>query len=412
MSERLPPAIAIFYSEAVRRRVMPRLGARVSSLRYDPATTIKSAFVEELNQSMAKAAERLRPDIAPALSIVLIADPMLAAPDAAIIGLIRKACPPNIAFVLQWVGVYRPLESWPRDGGVTFLLSTNWRGGLVQGGSLDRAYQSLILSILATETSRVAPADFDCFARLRFHSPGKIFKVAIDPIDLPDFERQAETQLRAAALASYFPEIDARAQAAAARLGPLPIINQSGSRQAIEPAIVEPILCAAIAQCITIAQAAALLGDWAATATGAAADILRDLQIELIHWASTQTTTSALKPLANGLFAAQPFPLLHEIRSSSRTQQTFRNHAGLHKVDLINAKRAELDLQFYELLPNDLNAHQRLAITSELSKTNGSAAHLTTTRHFPVCLIEDTREEILDLPDLSTVLYAMEMRPQ
>ena len=411
MSERLPPAIAIFYSETVRRRVMPRLGARVPSVRYDPATSIKSAFVEELNQSMTKAAERLRPNVAPALSIVLITDPMLPPPDAAIIGLIRKACPPSISIVLQWVGVYRPLESWPRDG-VTFLLSTTWRGGLIQGGSFDRAYQSLILSILATETSRVAPTDFDCFARLRFHSPGKIYKVAIDPIDLPNFEQQAETQLRAAALASYFPEIDDRAQAAAARLGPLPVIDPSGSRQAIEPAIVEPLLCAAIAQCITITQAAALLGDWAATATGAAADLLRDLQIALIHWASTQTITPAEKPLANGLFAAQPFPLLHELRPSSRTQQTFRNQTALRRVELINAKRAELDLHFYELLPNDMNAHQRLAVASELSHTNGSAARLTTTRHFPICLIQDTREEILDLPDLSTVLYAMEMRPQ
>ncbi|HEY3738221.1 MAG TPA: hypothetical protein VGL53_00180 [Bryobacteraceae bacterium] len=63
-------------------------------------------------------------------------------------------------------------------------------------------------------------------------------------------------------------------------------------------------------------------------------------------------------------------------------------------------------------MPNDLNAVQRLAIASELAKANGSAARLTVTRHFPSELVNDTREEILNLRGLSTVLYAMELHSE
>jgi len=384
MSERLPPAIAIFFSETIRRRVMPRLGTRVSSLRYDPSSTIKTAFIEELSQAMAKAAERLRPDIAPALSIVLITDPTLPAPGSEVLDLIRRACPPNIAFAPQWVGLHRPTELWTRDG-VVFLLSTNWRGGLIQGGSLDRAYQSLILSVLATETSRVEPGQFDCFARLRFHSTGKVYKVAIDPIDLPDFDREAEHALRLSVLASYFPEIDARAREAASRSGPQ-----------------DAMLCAALAQSATVAQAASALGEWTHL----------DLQAALTHWAmeaGTQDLSTAEAQLARPLFAAGGFPLIHELKPAPRSQQMFRGQTAIIRTGLAEQKRAELDREYYELLPNDLNANQRLAITSDLAKANGSAARLTVTRHFPLDLIKDTREEILDLRGLSTVLYALEM---
>jgi hypothetical protein len=386
MSDRLPPAIAIFFSETIRRRVMPRIGARVSSVRYDPSSTIQSAFVEELSQAMSKAAERLRPDVAPALSVVLIADPMLPAPGAGILNLISKACPLHVEFVPQWIGIDRQQQGWPREG-VTFLLSTVWRGGLIQGGALDRAYQSLILSVLATETSRVAPDEFDCFARLRFHSPGKVYKVAVDPIDLPDFDRDADQALRNSILASYFPEIDARAREAA-----------------LKPAPNEPMLCAAIAQSATVAQAAAVLGSWSSY----------DLQAALTHWAVEAAgvdLSQAHTALAQPLFTAGGFPLLHELKPFPRSQQLFRNQASILRLQMIQQKRAELDRDYYELLPNDLNASQRLAVTAELAKANGTVARVTITRHFPSDLINDTREEILDLRGLSTVLYSMEMRP-
>jgi hypothetical protein len=61
------------------------------------------------------------------------------------------------------------------------------------------------------------------------------------------------------------------------------------------------------------------------------------------------------------------------------------------------------------LLPNDLNATQRLAITSELANSNGGATRVTITRHFPFPLVVDSREEILALRDLCTVLYSLEM---
>ena len=373
MSERLPPAIAIFCSETVRRRVMPRLGTRVAALRYDPAHTIKTAFLEELNQAMAAAAEHLRPDVSPALAVAIIADPARPALDASLAGLIKSACPPNVNFVPLWV----TLQNQSPRAGTTFVLSTTWRGAPLQGGSLDRAYQSLILSLLATETSRV---DFDCFDRLRFHSPGITYKVATDPIDLPNFEQQAEAQLRQAILSSYFPEIDARARQAAARI----------------PAV-EPTLCNAIAQSENLTQAAALLHD--------------DLQIALIHWMSTQTLTSAQPELAAVLFGAQNFPLLHELKPHPRSQQAFKKEVAKLCAELIKQKRAELDADYYELLPSDLNSSQRLAVASQLSNTNGAATRLTVTRHFPADLIRDTREEILDLRDFSTVLYSMELRP-
>ena len=418
MSERLPPAIAIFFSETIRRRVMPRLGARVSAIRYEPSSTIKSAFVEELNQAMSKAAERLRPDVAPALSIVLVTDPALPAPGAEIIGLIRKACPPNVAFVPQWVGINSPGESWPRDG-VAFLLSTVWRGGLIQGGSLDRSYQSLILSLLATETSRVAPAEFDCFARLRFHSSGKTYKVAIDPIDLPDFDRDAQASLRLSAVANYFPEIGACAREAALRSAPVDpgaLLHATGSRPALEPKLAEALLCAAISQCVSIAQAAAMLGDWVASASEPVSELLNDLQVSLTHWAAEASGLDFSKAdpqVARPLFAAKAFPLLHELKmrlTTTRSQQAFDKQAAALSAEFARQKRAELDRDYYELLPNDLNANQRLAIAAELSKTNGAAKRLTVTRHFPSDLVKDTREEILDLCGLSTVLYAMEMR--
>ena len=399
---------------------MPRLGARVASLRYDPSSTIKGAFVEELNQAMSKAAERLRPEVAPALSIVLVTDPALPPPGIEVLDLIRKACPPDIVFVPQWVGVYRAEQSWVREG-VVFLLSTTWRGGLIQGGSLERAYQSLILSLLATETSRVAPSEFDCFARLRFHSTGKIYRVAIDPVDLPDFDREAERSLRLSAVSSYFPEIDPRAHAAALRAAPVepgPLLDTPGSRAFIEPAIVEPLLCTAISRSASIAQAIAMLGEWATFATVSVSEILKDLQVALTHWAvdaGALDHAKADQQLAQALFAASGFPLLHELKmrvTSARCQQTFRKQVALLRAQLVNQKRADLDRDYFELLANDLNASQRLAITAGLAKVNGSAARLTVTRHFPFELITDTREEILDLRDLSTVLYAMEMRAE
>ena len=409
MSERLPPTVAIFLSETIRRRIMPRLGNRVAGLRYDTAHSIKTAFVEELNQAMAKAAERLNPDVAPALSIAIVADPAQPALDPTLVDLIKRACPPNVAFTPQWISLHGPPTT--PQAGVAFLLSTTWRGGLIQGGSLDRAYQALILSVLATENSRVAAVDFDCFTRLRFHSAGKLFKVAIDTIEVPNFDQLAELQLRQATLASYFPEIDSRARNAALRVASTGLHNQ-GSRAAIEPTILEPLLCAAIAQSLHLTQAAALLGDWATGATGATADILRDLQIALIHWTASQTVAPSDLRLADTLFKTQGFPLLHEIRPSARSQTAFRNQAARLTTELIKENRAELDTRYYELLPSHCNAAQRLAIAAGLSNTNGSAAKLTVTRHFPLGLIEDTREEILDLRDLATVLYAMELRSE
>lgn len=429
MSDRLPPAIAVFFSETIRRRVMPRLpsdaAACVTSIRYDPASTIRSAFVEELNQAMAKAAQRLRPEVAPALGIVLITDPAHPAPGSEIVDLIRKACPPNLTFIPQWIGIFdaHHFAEWTRiaSSGVAFLLSTLWRGGIIQGGSLDRAYQSLILSVLATETSRVAPGEFDCFARLRFHSPGKVYKVAIDPVELPDFDREADQSLRAAALSSYFPQIDARARDAASRVAPAEpqaLLRSSGSRLAIEPATAEPLLCAAISQSVSIEQAAAMLGDWAAKASESVAGLLRDLQVGLLQWAAEVSVVDLSKTdarLAHQLFALNGFPLLHELKprlTSHRSLLSFRNQAAILRSQLAVTKRAELDRAYYELLPNDLNAVQRLAIAADLAKANGSAARLTVTRHFPSELITDTREEILDLRGLSTVLYAMELHPE
>ena len=419
MSERLPPAIAIFFSETMRRRVMPRLGKQVASLRYDSATTIKAAFVEELSQAMSAAAERLRPDIAPALSIVLIADPARpAAGFVEIADLIRKACPPNVAFVLQWIGVYRPAEFTGCEG-VAFLLSTTWRGGLIQGGSLDRAYQSLVLSVLATETSRVG---FDSFTQLRFDSPGKVYKVAVDPIDLPDFKLDAETALRLAAAGNYFPEISRCAREAALRaaasIEPGPSLNQAGSRAAVEPAVAEPLLCAAFARSSGIAQAAAMLGDWAASASEATSAILCDLQVALTHWAADTGSLDYSKAdprLAHALFTSQGFPLLHELKmrvTATRSYNEFRRQTAIVRAGLIDQKRAELDRDYYDLMPGDLNSSQRLAIASNLAKANGAAARLTVTRHFPSGLERDMREEILDLQGLSTVLYAMEMWPE
>lgn len=409
MSERLPPTVAIFLSETIRRRIMPRLGDRVACLRYDAAHSIKAAFVEELNQLMAKAAERLNPEVAPALSIAIIADPAQPALDPTLVDLLKRACPPNVAFTPQWISLHGPAIR--PQAGVAFLLSTTWRGGLIQGGSLDRAYQALILSVLATENSRVAAIDFDCFTRLRFHSAGKMFKVGIDTIEVPNFDQQAEMQLRQAALASYVPEIDSRARNAALRVATAELHRQ-GSRAAIEPSILEPLLCAAIAQSVNLTQAAALLGDWATAATGATADILRDLQIALIHWTASQTVAPSDICLADTLFKTQAFPLLHEMNPSARSQAAFRNQAALLTAKLMRDNRAELDTRYYELLPSHLNAAQRLAIAARLSNTNSSAAKLTVTRHFPVGLIEDSREEILDLRNLATVLYAMELRPE
>ncbi|HEY3738222.1 MAG TPA: hypothetical protein VGL53_00185 [Bryobacteraceae bacterium] len=360
MSDRLPPAIAVFFSETIRRRVMPRLpadaAACVTSIRYDPASTIRSAFIEELNQAMAKAAQRLRPEVAPALAIVLITDPAHPAPGGEVIELIRKACPPNLTFVPQWIGVFdaQHLTAWTRMAGpgVAFLLSTMWRGGVIQGGSLDRAYQSLILSVLATETSRVAPGEFDCFARLRFHSMGKVYKVAIDPAELPDFDREAEQSLRASALASYFPQIDTRAKDAAMRAAPAEpesLLRSSGSRLAIEPATAEPLLCAAISQCVSIEQAAAMLGDWAARASESVAGLLRDLQVGLMQWVAEVSVIDLSKAdprLAHQLFAMNGFPLLHELKprlTSHRSLLSFRNQTAILRSQLAVTKRAELD---------------------------------------------------------------------
>ena len=400
-------------------RLPPSVAARVSSIRYDPSGTFKNAFVEELELYMAKAAERLRPEVAPALSIVLVTDPATPAPGGEVIDLIRKACPKNVEFVPQWVGIHRPNESWNREG-VVFLLSAIWRGGLLQGGSLERAYHSLVLSLLATEASRVAPHDFDCFARLRYHSRGKIYRVAIDPIDLPDFDREADRSLRLSAIASYVPEIDARAREAALRIAPAelgPLLHRAGSRASIEPSLAEPLLCGAISRSISIAQASASLGDWAATAAEPVADLLRDLQVALTQWmveVSSFNTAAADLQLARPLFANGGFPLLHELKmqlTAHRTQLAFRQQSAILRAGLAKQRRAELDRDYYELLPNDLSAAERLAITSGLAKANGSAARVTITRHFPLDMVTDTREEILDLRDLSTVLYALEMHP-
>jgi hypothetical protein len=429
MSDRLPPAIAVFFSETIRRRVMSRLPAAaaacVSSIRYDPSSTIAGAFVDELSQAMTKAAERLRPDVSPALAVVLVTDPMKPAPVAEILGLIRRACPPNVEFAAQWLGVFKQeaIPAWTRlaSDGVVFLLSTAWRGGLVQGGSLDRAYLSLVLSVLATETSRVAPADFDCFARLRFHSPGKIYKVAIDPVELPDFDQQADQSLRLSALSSYFPQIHSRALGAAVRVAPVelgPVLNSLGSRLALEPSIAEPLLCAAISRSVSIAQAGAMLGDWASTAREPVGSLLRDMQTALSQWAIDAGAfdySKADSQLAEQLFALSGFPLLHELKmrlTAHRSQLSFRNQAAILKSQFAVQKRADLDRDYYELLPNELNALQRLAIAADLARANGSAARLTVTRHFPSDLISDTREEILDLRGLTTVLYAMEMRSE
>ena len=408
MNERLPPAVAIFFSEPIRRKIMPRLGARVAAIRYDPSTTIKGAFVEELAQIMAAAAERLNPGMAPALSIVLITDPTQPAPNGRIIDPIKQACPPNITFVPQWAGIHRPREQWPREG-VAFLLSTIWRGGLIQGGSLDRAYCALILSLLATEASRVAPAEFDCFARLRFHAAGKRYQVAVESTDLPDFARLAETSLRHAALAHYFPEISAIAREAALR-APQPQLKATGSKTTLEATLAEPLLCAAVAESVTMAQAAALLGDWTHAASPTVAEILTDLQIALIHWSAETAAIKLANPqLANALFAQSGFPLMHELKLKRTSSTAFQAQASKLQAQLLTRKRADLDRDYYELLPNDLNANQRLRIAAELA--NSTATRLTVTRHFPAELVTDTREEILDLGDLSTVLYSLELQP-
>ncbi len=408
MSERLPPAVAIFFSEPMRRKIMPRLGARVAAIRYDPATTIKSAFVEELAQIMAAAAGRLRPHIAPALSVVLVADPAQQAPGGQIVDLIKQACPPDITIGAQWIGVHRAGDNWPGEG-VAFLLSTIWRGGLIQGGALDRAYTALILSVLATELSRVSPADFDCFARLRFHASGKRYQVAVDSTDLPDFARLAEAALRQASLAHYFPEISVTAREAALR-APQSNLGATGSKATLEATLAEPLLCAAIAESATIAQAAALLGDWTHNASATVAELLTDLQIALIHWAAETANVKPANPqLANALFSQSDFPLLHELKSSRASSKAFEAQADKLQTHLRTQKRTDLDREYYELLPNDLNADQRLRIANELA--NSAATRLTVTRHFPSELIADTREEILDLRDLSTVLYSLELPP-
>jgi hypothetical protein len=428
MTERVPPAVVVFVGSTwvtQRPKLLARLPqsitGRVPFIRYDPDSDFEAAFVDEVRQKIAQAANHLLPELAPALPVLLVVDPLTDQVPVNLPNLLCRACPAQLSLSLQWIGVDQP-EAFPtwefasRTASATFLLSTTSRHGLLQGAALEGAFQALLLTFIATEVSRFSAPGWNSFTSLRFGQSGRFFITSIDHVSVPDFHAEALAVVEAAVANNYLPEITevARFSAAArAPKNPEMLLSPPGTRAVFEANLAEPLLCAAIARSLSLDQALAHLSGWAAMANAEAAAVLEDLQVGLRQWMvklQSHPLPTIAPSLAAPLFENTGFPAMHSLHMplTARPTISWKELIENTRSALVTETRSLLDARHYEYLPHDLSHVERALRVSRSSGMSAGGTLVYVTQHRPEEVVGDMRHEILHVRDMSTVLYFME----
>ncbi|MEO8660690.1 MAG: hypothetical protein ABI693_19625 [Bryobacteraceae bacterium] len=434
MSEMTAPAVAVFLGDSFlncRPAIVSRLPAhmreRIEFLKFDAGDRFASCFVEELRESVVRAAGRGRfgggPQAHQSVPIVLVSDPYAATPPTSILELVRSACPAAIPIRLEFTGVDRRenLSAWrcyAEAGTTVFLLSPGTRDGIPHGPGLNRIYSAFVLSLLATRRSRFTEAGYETLSSLRNRGGGRMFLCAIEVEELPDFGLLARGRLLESLRGHYLPEISPLAHGAAvarAAANPAALLTQRLPRSVFEPEITEPVVCAAVAGCRTLEQAAGLLGHWADGANGEVSELLRDLQVGILRWMLQRGPTSAAEvgsDPASAFFQRSGFPLLPVIlpaKSPRRVDEDWRELTAVLRIQAISEARSALDKKFYEFLPHDLGPAAQVTRVAGMMGTGTERVRLTVRRYFPSFLTRDEREEVLEVGGAAIVIYLLEL---
>ena len=286
MAPRVPPSVVVSVGDAsnsTKGRVLAQLDRKVSqclfTVHFANPCAYPGAFIDELKTGIASAGNSL-PSTAPGIQLIFVVETTRDVQAVREAVRLMWSCGSGDVAVFPLVLCLDPAVS-PRElifpGVRSFLLPKCWRGTCLQGPARRTAGEALLLTFVATQASRVPASTFECFDRTRFDRHEGVLLAAIDRYALPDFDREAERLLLRAVAFNYVPEVSPQARAAAESRGvdqPELILRSSKPKSLLEFEDAEKVLCSAIAQSYSVEQAAAVLGGWAAMATGDAISFL------------------------------------------------------------------------------------------------------------------------------------------
>ncbi len=195
-------------------------------------------------------------------------------------------------------------------------------------------------------------------------------------------------------------------------IGPELILRSSKPKSSLEFEDAEKVLCSAIAQSYSVEQAAAVLGGWAAMATGDAISFLGDLEVALLRWKTeleaisfNQWNGGAARPILD----SQCLPPISRLGLHARfasSEASWKRSEQIFLEKLLSDERNEIDRDYYSVISHLLSPRERLARVEQLAGITGEASECRVTRHFPERLCRGTNaRKSLRLPTYATNLY-------